>query len=1099
MGEPSRFTERRSVLPVALCGVVLIELNVLLYLRAQQQGKRDNLLTSTPSWVFSVVSSLVVVVLLVLAFRAENRRTGELKQLNRALRSLERITEAAIQQLSLEELLGTLAGRMRDFLGSECAAVHLLTEAGDGLTLSAVNGLGAEVAPIGSVLPLSDPFLGYAARRALQLATVEDGFIQPALAAAEHGAPMRALACPLAAEHGAVGVLEIRFRHARRVSAADIRLLDVAAERAAAAIEGARLHDAERRARMAAEHVRSHKVLIAQASKLFDSVLEDYEVALEELCDVVCPSFADLCMIEQAVRGRAQPLARRHVDAAMASRFDELAARHPGWDAPLQEAAASGGVDLRFGFKTAEAPIPPFVELMLELGMESTIVVPIRVRGLSLGSILLGRAPGRRGFRPSDREAAEDMANRAAVAIERVLLYRETQEGAQAASRQANQLRRLMEAAPEMTAPLARTGVLEVLVEQARRVLGSERAIVAFPGEGLVVSSPPAPAEVLRDDALLRHAEAVFTPAPRSTVPDDGSRLLPPVDAGPWLAVPIPVPPGSDPGVILVSGRQVGGFSDEDEAILVSMVQLAAAALENARLYHTVESNEERLEALVEATPLAIIELGPGDRVKRWNRAASQIFGWRRHDALPGDGEKDPTFDPSIESAITELSALARSGQPSVDVDVNGVRPDGSSLHLAVSTVPLRDQTGAVNGVLAVLGDVTVRKNLESQLFRSQRLEAIGKLAGGIAHDFNNLLTVILGHSELLLRRMANDDRSRQDLEAVRNAGEQAAKVTRQLLAIGSYQLSEPTVVSVSDVIRSLEPVLRRLLPEDVQITLDCGRGSVMIDPGQLEQIFLNLVVNSCDAMPDGGRLIVSSREQRIDIPVSSVNGTIQPGHWVVVSVADSGTGMTEDVLNRCFEPLFTTKSSLNGTGLGLATVYSVVDHAGGHLRIETAPDQGTLMEAYFPAAQQTADEHEDLPPDWLPPGCERILLVEDDAAVRRLAAEALSSQGYILFEASNGAEGLRVAEERNGKVDLVVTDVVMPEMDGVEMANRLLERWPELHVLYISGYTGAAREKLKTITESANFLAKPFRADQLAVRVREILDSSLSDRAATS
>lgn len=525
-----------------------------------------------------------------------------------------------------------------------------------------------------------------------------------------------------------------------------------------------------------------------------------------------------------------------------------------------------------------------------------------------------------------------------------------------------------------------------------------------------------------------------------------------------------------------------------------------AAAVDNARLAVEVGSGEERVRALVEAAPLAIVELELDGDVRRWNAAASELFGWPAYSGVSAVSstydadlrEPRPTFPPELVTSLRPHIDDAALGTRSVDVEMQCPRPEGAPLELSVATVPLRSGSGEITGVLTVMSDVTSRKRLEQRLLVSQRMEAIGRLAGGVAHDFNNLLTVIIGYSDLLLRRIGDSDpRARAEIEAIAGAGQQGAKLTSQLLAIGSHQVSEVSVVSVADEIADIEPMLRHLVSEDIALVVDIEPVRVLVDPSQLHQVVVNLVVNARDAMPRGGRLSVRAAARHVEAPIPVMNGVVEPGDWVMLAVEDSGIGMDEEVLAHCFEPFFSTKDSSRGTGLGLPTVFGIVEQYDGRIAVRSAPGEGTTVSVYFPAvgvvdARTASDDEVAMAPEL--GGTECILLVEDSEVLREMIALELDALGYEIVEASNGVEAMQVAKER-GAVDLLVTDVVMPHMDGVELSERLSERWPDLRVLYLSGYTGSAREKLEGIRPSAGFLAKPFELADVVRLVRELLD----------
>jgi two-component system, cell cycle sensor histidine kinase and response regulator CckA len=384
------------------------------------------------------------------------------------------------------------------------------------------------------------------------------------------------------------------------------------------------------------------------------------------------------------------------------------------------------------------------------------------------------------------------------------------------------------------------------------------------------------------------------------------------------------------------------------------------------------------------------------------------------------------------------------------------------------------------------------RKRLEEQLRTSQRLEAVGRLAGGIAHDFNNLLTIISGCSEVLLTSTSLDADARRLVRDVATAGERAAALTRQLLVFSRRQPAETQAVDLAALVAGTKRMLGRLIGEDILLaTSTTEPASVMADPGQLEQVVLNLAVNARDAMPDGGRLLIETGAITLDEALATALPEVTPGRYAVLSVSDTGTGMAPEVAARAFEPFFTTKEPGEGTGLGLATVYGIVRQAGGHVTLYSEPGLGTMFRVYLPLITADAGDAEPLPPvRSMPRGTETILLVEDEETVRNLAQLVLERCGYTVLSAANGREALRVAQGHARAIALLVTDVVMPLMAGRALAERMATIRPDMRVLYMSGYTDDAVLRHGVIQEGAAFLQKPFLPSALATRVREVLDA---------
>jgi two-component system cell cycle sensor histidine kinase/response regulator CckA len=400
-----------------------------------------------------------------------------------------------------------------------------------------------------------------------------------------------------------------------------------------------------------------------------------------------------------------------------------------------------------------------------------------------------------------------------------------------------------------------------------------------------------------------------------------------------------------------------------------------------------------------------------------------------------------------------------------------------------------RDWPGKEHIILTAR-DITARERLEGQLRQAQKMEALGRFAGGVAHDFNNLLTAIQGYTSLLMNDVGPADPRREDLEEIRKASERAAALTRQILAFSRRQVADPEPVNLNGVIREMERLLPRLIGEDIVLesALDPGLDAVHADPRQLEQVIINLVLNARDAMPHGGRLLVQTANEFLNENDSRVGPDLPPGPYIRLTVSDSGTGIEHDIQGKIFDPFFTTKAPGQGTGLGLATVYGIVKQSGGHIGVESAPQRGATFQIHLPRIEGL---HLDQSPRLClqpgPRGSETILLVEDEEAVRLFANKALEKQGYTVLEARHGRDALDRLAEHSGPVHLVITDIVMPEMGGSELALQMAREHPEVPILFLSGYSDGELT-VRGLGQGGAFLPKPFTSDGLARKVREVL-----------
>jgi PAS domain S-box-containing protein len=414
------------------------------------------------------------------------------------------------------------------------------------------------------------------------------------------------------------------------------------------------------------------------------------------------------------------------------------------------------------------------------------------------------------------------------------------------------------------------------------------------------------------------------------------------------------------------------------------------------------------------------------------------------------------------------------------------IRHDGSILEVEISIRRMED-----GRIQEIVRDVTDRKRLEAQLRQSQKLEAVGRLAGGVAHDFNNLLTVILGHSDLTLSSMDADDRRRHDIEDIREAGARAAVLTSQLLAFSRKQVLQPKIVDVSIAVSNLTKMLGRLLSSNIEIVTRLERDlwRTKVDPGQLDQVILNLTINARDAMPLGGKLTLATKNCRLDGKHVSEDAAVPAGEYVLLEVSDPGCGMDAETRSHLFEPFFTTKLPGKGTGLGLSTVYGIVRQSGGHIWVDSELGRGTSVKVYLPRARETSESTRHAKRgEQMPRGNETILLAEDEQRVRGVTATVLARLGYKVLEAGDGQEALEVAKEYAGEIHLLLTDIMMPKISGRELEEQLRRERPAIKVVLSSGYSDDGISQ-RTLDTSTPFLQKPFTPHSLAIKIREVLD----------
>ena len=504
------------------------------------------------------------------------------------------------------------------------------------------------------------------------------------------------------------------------------------------------------------------------------------------------------------------------------------------------------------------------------------------------------------------------------------------------------------------------------------------------------------------------------------------------------------------------------------------------------------EENRVRLASIVESSEDAIISKTLDGIVTSWNRGAVRTFGYTADEAIgKAIGFLIPQDRLEEESQIIER---VKQGEHVTHFETVRRRKDGKEINIALTISPIEDGAGMIIGFSKIARDITEQKGLEAQLRQSQKMEGVGQLAGGIAHDFNNLLTVINSYSAMVLGELDfSNPFARNGIEQIKEAGHRAASLTRQLLMFSRQQVLEPKVLDLNEVVSNIGKLLRRLIGEDITqvLCLHPALGRVKIDPGQMEQIIMNLAVNARDAMPGGGQLTIETENVELDNAYACKHALVQPGPYVMLAVSDTGCGMDADTQARIFEPFFTTKGPGNGTGLGLATVDGIVKQSGGNVWVYSELGKGTTLKIYLPRVEKTSELPEPgAAPAELFPGSETVLLVEDDEMVRALAQAILERYGYHVLAARNVHDALRFAQEGPGQIHLLLTDTIMPVMNGPELAKRFRSIRPETKVLFMSGYTDKVISYTAALEPGTAFLQKPFTPQTLTQKVHEVLNA---------
>jgi two-component system cell cycle sensor histidine kinase/response regulator CckA len=519
------------------------------------------------------------------------------------------------------------------------------------------------------------------------------------------------------------------------------------------------------------------------------------------------------------------------------------------------------------------------------------------------------------------------------------------------------------------------------------------------------------------------------------------------------------------------------------------IIGVATDITERKRAEEALQASERSFRRLFAANPLPmwVFDLETL-RFLEVNDAAIVHYGYSRDEFL---GMRLTDIRP-LEDVPALMDDLDRRG----DVDAT-LKPkiwrhrlkDGRAIEVEIASHNL--EFDGRPGVLVVAHDVTERQQLQRQLLQAQKMEAIGQLAGGVAHDFNNLLGVITGTTELLLASLAPDHPGRRRAEQTLKAAERAAGLTRQLLTFSRKQIVNPHVLDLNRVVPEMTQMLRRLIGEDIDLrsALAPDLARIKADPGEIEQVIMNLAVNARDAMPNGGRLTIETQNVMLEGAYVEAHVEVAAGRYVMLAVSDTGTGIPPEIQARIFEPFFTTKEVGKGTGLGLSTVYGIVKQSGGQVLLYSEPEHGTTFKVYFPVVEAAAEKPAEMREPTIAAGTETVLLVEDEATLRMLVSEVLQDCGYTILEAQDGMEALRVSEEYQGPIDVLMTDVVMPNMGGRELAERISARRPDTKMIFLSGYTDDAVVRHGVLSADVAFLQKPFSSDALRQKIRTVLD----------
>jgi two-component system, cell cycle sensor histidine kinase and response regulator CckA len=699
----------------------------------------------------------------------------------------------------------------------------------------------------------------------------------------------------------------------------------------------------------------------------------------------------------------------------------------------------------------------------------ASVAVPIRI-GDRIDGLLYAQNRSVRPFDGRDEAILMRLADHAAIAIKNAQLFAREQ----AVRAQAEATSRALAESEERSRHVVETALDAVITTDGRgRVTGWNAQAEAIFGW-------------TRAEALGRSLTQTIIPERYRAEHEDGLRGLP--ETGAILGQRVELSALRRDGREFPIELSISATRTGDAVAFSAFIRDIS---ERRRAEERLRESEERYRGLFDHLPVGLYRVTPGGQILAANPALAQILGYPDAGTLMAASAIEFWVDPEA-----RRTALAGEIEPAVlrDFEARWRRADGQIIWVRNSVRAIRDSDGRVLYHEGAAEDITERKHLEEQLQQAQKMEAIGRLAGGIAHDFNNLLTVITGRAEILRGRLGAgaDGPAVRDLRLIQETARRAAALTSQLLAFSRKQVLQPTILDLNDVVHGMSPMLRRLIGENVELVVTAGGrlGRVRADAGRLEQVVMNLAINARDAMPQGGRLIIETANVDLDETFTARQPGSRPGPHVLLSVSDTGVGMDETTRSRVFEPFFTTKEPGKGTGLGLSMVYGIVKQHDGYVSVSSELGQGAMFRIYLPQAEGPLEARAAAPPPpELAHGAETILLVEDEDEVRELTREVLELKGYYVLVARHPGEALLLCERHPRPIHLLLTDLMMPQMNGQELSERLVRLRPDLKILFMSAYSDAMLDRRGT-ARRVPLLEKPFLPDELARKVRETLDA---------
>jgi PAS domain S-box-containing protein len=1034
----------------------------------------------------------------------ETRRRAE------QMATLNRIGLAITSDLDLEEVLNTLYEQIERIVDVGAFYVALYDEATGMIHFPLLTGMTGP----GHIDPLHidrNPGLtGYTIRSGKPLYVADTRNVPPGEAftpIALIDSPARSyIGVPLIFRERTIGALSIQSYEPNAYTEADLELLTTIATQATVAIENARLHS-ETQKRL------QEQIALREAGAAISSAL-DQETVLAQIAQQMgqaidassayVSSYDPETMMSTVMAEYIGP----HASAAEA--VSDLGVAYPedgnaGWLALMQ--AGHHDVSHLDSTDTLDSERAH----MQQYGAKTILYIPLRIRERLIGYVELWESRRRRDFAPEEIALCRDIAQQAAIALENARLFEQAQQeiaerrrGEQVIRQRNRELALLNRVIAASVASNNLETILETvcrelalafdLPQSAAALLNPEQTKATVIAEYLAEDRPSALGEIIPVEGnpsmhflLEQKAPLVVEDAqndPRLAPMHDTERRRGTMSL---LILPLLVE-GEVIGSLGLDAIEPRSFTDDEVELARRAADQVSSVLARIRL----EETQRRLSTAVEQAADAVVITDTKGVILYVNPALERITGYSRAEII---GQTPPALKGSrLQDAFHQELWQAVAAGDVWQERLSGIRKDGTSYTLDLTVSPVRNQAGEIATYVGTMRDVTREVQLEEQFQQAQKMEALGRLAGGIAHDFNNLLTVIRLSIRLLDRQLRPEDPLWEHVRRLEETSERAVKLTKQLLSFSRREIIEPHVLDLNGVVRELNRMLQRIMGEDIDLETRLSEDLwlVKIDPTQIEQVIMNLIVNARDAMPSGGTMTIETANVVLDEVYTATHMDVRSGEYVYLSIRDTGIGMSEEVRAHLFEPFFTTKERGQGTGLGLPTVFGIVKQNEGHVQVDSEEGQGTTFRIYLPRASEAeASSVTKSPIRPISPvrGSETVLVVEDETAVLDLAVRVLTSCGYTVLAASNGDKALEISERHDGPIHLLLTDVILPQMNGKELADRLRRQRPGMRVLYMSGYTDDAITHHGILAPGTVLLSKPFTVEHLAAKMRAVLD----------